>query len=60
MLSEGTKKIDTYYPSYYHSSWLDFEQKHLLGWQVIPQEAIEFEEDRWHRQELHLLVCDFR
>ena len=40
---KAPKTIDTYYPSYYHSSWLDFEQKHLLGWQVSPQEASEYE-----------------
>ena len=37
------RTIDTYYPNYYHSSWLDFEQKHLLGWQVKPQEACKYE-----------------
>jgi len=40
---KALKTIDTYYPNYYHSSWLDFEQKHLLGWQVSPQEANEYE-----------------
>ena len=40
---KALKTIDTYYPNYYHSSWLDFEQKHLLGWQVSPQEASEYQ-----------------
>ena len=28
---KALKKIVIYYPSYYHSSWLGFEQKHLLA-----------------------------
>jgi hypothetical protein len=43
LVMKTPKTIDTYYPSYYHSSWLDFEQKHLLGWQISPQEANEYE-----------------
>ena len=39
---KAQKTIDTYYPNYYHSSWLDFEQKHLLGWQVTPQDAKDY------------------
>ena len=48
--SMTTKTIDTWYPEYYHSSWLDFEQKHLLGWRITPQDSQEYKYRFTHNQ----------
>jgi len=44
--------IDTYYPNYYHSSWLDFKQKHLLSWQVTPQNAKDYSFEHSYNERL--------